>query len=168
MMKATKRIIKTIIDSPIYNTQFIPDSLVPGATCFWKVMAKNIAGDSLWSSETNGFFVSHDATGIKHQNSNNKLQTFELYPNYPNPFNPETTIKYALPTDQSVYQVKVKIYDALGRLISTLSNEPQNPGLHSVKWNGKNSSGQSMPSGIYFCEVKAGQFKATKKMLLVR
>ena len=88
--------------------------------------------------------------------------------NYPNPFNPETTIKYNLPANQSVYPVKIKIYDALGRLITTLKNEPQNPGIHSVKWNGKNTAGQSMPSGIYFCVVEAGQFKATQKILLVR
>ena len=99
---------------------------------------------------------------------NNKSQTFELYSNYPNPFNPETTIKYNLPADQSVYQVKIKIYDALGQLITTLINEPQNPGMHTVKCNGKNGIGQTMPSGIYFCVVEAGQFNSTQKMLLVR
>ena len=152
----------------IHPGSCIVDSLFPGTTYFWKVLAKDILNDSLWSSETNGFFVSHDATGIKHQTTNNKSQTFELYANYPNPFNPETTIKYALSVDQSVYQVKVKIYDALGRVITTLINEPQNPGMHTVKWNGKNMSGQNMPSGIYFCVVEAGSFKATQKMLLVR
>ncbi len=93
---------------------------------------------------------------------------FQLYPNYPNPFNPETTIKYNLPADQLFYQVKVKIYDALGRLTSTLINELQNPGLNTVKWNGKSAAGQNMTSGIYFCFVHAGQYKATQKMLLVR
>ena len=143
-------------------------NLTPGTTYFWKMLAKNIVGDSLWSTETNGFFVSHDATAIKHQNSNNKFQTFELFPNYPNPFNPETTIKYNLPAKQTVYQVKVKIYDALGRLITTLKDESQNPGMHSIRWNGKNTAGQNMPSGIYFCVVEAGKYKATQKMLLVR
>ena len=157
-----------IIIECIYDTTYTVQNLTPGTTYFWKVLAKNIAGDSLWSSETNVFFISHDATGIKHQTTNTKFQTFELYANYPNPFNPETTVKYNLPADQSVYPVKVKIYDALGRLISTLKNEQQNTGLHTVKWNGKNSPGQNMPSGIYFCVVEAGQFRAAQKMLLVR
>ena len=155
------------IISGIYDTTCVVDSLIPGTTYFWKVLAKNIAGDSLWSSETNAFFVSHDATSIKHLVSNNP-ESFQLYPNYPNPFNPETTLKYNLPTDQQAYPVKIKIYDALGRLIITLKDELQNPGLHSVKWNGKNSVGQGVTSGIYFYVVEAGKYKATQKMLLLR
>ena len=156
----------TIIDS-IYDTTYTVQNLTPGTTYFWKVLGKNIAGDSLWSRETNVFFISHDATSIQYPVSDNP-KAFELYANYPNPFNPETTIEYNLPADKAVYSVKVKIYDALGRLITTLKNVQENPGIHSVKWNGKNSAGQNMPSGIYFCVVEAGQFKETKKMLLIR
>ncbi len=155
------------IISEIYDTSCVVDSLIPGTTYWWKVLAKNIEGDSLWSSETNAFFVSHDATSIQYPVSNNP-KDFELYSNYPNPFNPETTIKYTLPPDKSIYSVKIKIYNVLGQLINTLINEPQSPGLHKIKWNGKNTAGQNMPSGIYFCVVEAGQIKATQKILLVR
>lgn len=99
---------------------------------------------------------------------NSNLTHYTLYQNYPNPFNPETTIKYNLPADKSVYQVKVKVYDALGQLITSLVNELQNPGIHTIKWNGKNTAGQTMPSGIYFCVVEASSFKTAQKMLLVR
>jgi len=88
---------------------------------------------------------------------------FKLYANYPNPFNPETTIKYSLPAGQSVYNVKVKIYNALGQLIEVLVESNQKPGLYTIKWNASN-----VPSGIYFCRIEAGQFNATQKMLLVR
>ena len=155
------------IISGIYDTTCVVDSLIPGTTYFWKVLAKNVEGDSLWSSETNAFFVSHDATSIEYPESSNP-KDFRLFANYPNPFNPETTIKYALPADQSFYQVKVKIYDALGQLITTLIDEQQNPGLHTLVWKGQNAAGQAVPSGIYFCVVEAGAFKATQKMLLVR
>jgi hypothetical protein len=161
--------IDPVIYSIVRDTVCLVDSLLPGTNYFWKVLAKDSRNDSLWSSETNLFYVSEDATvSIEDQIIDTKLQCFKLFGNYPNPFNPETTVKYNLPADQSVYPVKVKIYDALGRLIITLKNKQQSPGLHTVKWNGKNTAGQNMPSGIYFFVVEARQFKAAQKMLLVR
>ncbi len=155
------------IFSDIYDTTFTVKQLTPGQTYFWKVLAKNIAGDSLWSSETFGFFVSPDATQITHDPVIN-VQEFELFSNYPNPFNPETTIRYSLPADQSSYRVIIKIYDVLGQLVSTLKDEQQRPGLYHLTWDGRNPAGQSVPSGVYFCVLQAGNFKATQKMLLVR
>ncbi len=94
--------------------------------------------------------------------------TFKLFANYPNPFNPETTIKYSLPADKSLYQVVIKIYDSLGKLVVTLKDEPQKPGVYTVKWNGKDAAGHPLPTGIYLCVIQAGQFKATQKMLLIK
>jgi hypothetical protein len=91
-----------------------------------------------------------------------------LQQNYPNPFNPETTISYTLPQGKAQYPVQVKIYDTLGRLVITLLDEKQPSGYHSLKWHGKNSLGIAMPSGVYYCVVQAGEFKAIQKMLLVR
>jgi len=155
------------IISAIYDTTCTVDSLMPGTTYFWKVLAKNLSGDSLWSSETKGFFVSYDATEVK-EKSLNTPEKFQLHANYPNPFNPETTIKYFLPADKSLYQVVIKIYDALGKLVMTLKDEPQKPGVYTVEWSGKNATGHPLPSGIYLCVIQAGQFKATQKMLLIR
>jgi hypothetical protein len=156
----------SIIDS-IYDTTYTVQNLTPGATYFWKVLAKNIAGDSLWSTETNLFYVSENATSIKHPVSSNP-ETFELYPNYPNPFNPETTISYTLPQGKAQYPVQVRIYDILGRLVITLIDENQYSGYHLLKWNGKNNMDITMPSGVYYCVVQAGENKAVQKMLLVR
>ncbi|MEJ2629219.1 MAG: FlgD immunoglobulin-like domain containing protein, partial [bacterium] len=155
------------IISAIYDTTCTVDSLTPGTTYFWKVMAKNISGDSLWSSETKGFFVSYDATEVD-ENYLNSPEKFQLHANYPNPFNPETTIKYSLSAEKAVYQVVINIYDALGKLVMTLKDEPQKPGIYTVKWNSKDTAGHSLPSGIYLCVVQAGQFKAVQKMLLIR
>jgi hypothetical protein len=150
------------------DTIFSAVYLSPGTTYYWKVLAKDFRNDSLWSSETNLFYVSEDATTSIQYPVSNSPKAFELYANYPNPFNPETTIKYNLLADQSVYSVKIKIDDALGQLITTLINEPQNSGLHSVKWNGKNTTGQNIPSGIYYCMMETGRYKATQKIVLVR
>ncbi|MCK4558682.1 MAG: T9SS type A sorting domain-containing protein [Calditrichia bacterium] len=163
----TEDFIDPEIFSDIYDTTFSVRELTPGQTYFWKVLAKNIEGDSLWSSDIFGFFVSPDATQMK-DDSDIHAQNFKLYSNYPNPFNPETTIRYNLPGDQSSYRVVIKIYDVLGQLVVTLRDEQQPPGLYQLTWDGRNSMGQAVPSGVYFCVLDAGSFKATQKMLLVR
>jgi parallel beta-helix repeat protein len=83
---------------------------------------------------------------------------FALYQNTPNPFNPSTFIRYTIPKSS---KVTLTIYDLLGREITTLVNKTQNPGQYSVIWNG-----QGHPSGIYICELKAGDFTETRKLVL--
>ena len=90
---------------------------------------------------------------------------FSLSQNYPNPFNPSTIISYDVP---AVSNVSISIYDMLGRNVITLVNEQQQAGSHTVEWNGMNSSGIQVTSGIYFYRLEAGQSAITKKMLLLR
>ena len=90
---------------------------------------------------------------------------YSLDQNYPNPFNPSTTIAYDVPAASNV---SINIYDMLGRNVITLVNEQKNAGSHTVEWNGKNSSGIQVTSGIYFYRLEAGQSAITKKMLLLR
>ena len=85
-------------------------------------------------------------------------EQFSLYPNYPNPFNPTTTIQYKIP---KFSEVTLTIYDLLGREIATLVNKTQTPGEYSAIWNG-----QGHPSGIYFCRLNAGDFMETRKLVL--
>jgi len=93
---------------------------------------------------------------------------FALYQNYPNPFNPSTTIQYQLPSRQAQYRVVIKIFDLLGRLVLILKDNYELPGTHDVTWNGINSKGEFVPSGIYLYTIYAGPFSSTKKMLLIR
>ena len=88
-----------------------------------------------------------------------------LIGNYPNPFNPETVIRYGL-SDRA--QVVLQIFNSLGQSVRTLVNETQNAGYQAVRWDGKNNYGDPLPSGIYFYRLTAGGYLATKKMLLVR
>ena len=85
---------------------------------------------------------------------------YKLEHNYPNPFNPSTTIGFNLPNDDNV---ELKIYDVLGNLVTTLLNGPIKAGRHEVKFNGKDLS-----SGIYFYSLKATNFKQTYKMVLIK
>ncbi len=90
---------------------------------------------------------------------------FSVSQNYPNPFNHQTVIHYACPY---TCKVSVKIFDLVGRLVKTLLNEKIDPGYYSVYWNGKDESGKKVASGIYSLKFKAGDYKETRKLLLVR
>lgn len=103
--------------------------------------------------------------GVEDNEINNLPVAFSLYQNYPNPFNPETQIQYLLPSQS---QVKLTVYNSVGQEITTLVNEFQNAGSHTVRWNGLNNFGQKVSSGIYFYKLQAGDFISTKKMSLLK
>lgn len=90
---------------------------------------------------------------------------FRLEQNYPNPFNPSTTIRFSLPNRAIV---NLAIYNALGQKIETLVDREIESGVHRIIWNPSAISGQALPSGIYFYQLKANTFAETKKMLLVK
>jgi len=90
---------------------------------------------------------------------------FALADNYPNPFNPQTTIEYSL---EKASQVTVDIYSITGRRVQTLVNAYQTAGTHSVLFNGVDNSGSPLPSGIYFYTLTSGEQSITKKMILAK
>jgi len=90
---------------------------------------------------------------------------FALHQNYPNPFNPLTTIEYDLPEDRYVNLV---IYDILGRQVIQITNEFQEAGYKSIRWNGRNTSGQVVSAGMYFYAIEAGKNSAIRKMVLLK
>jgi hypothetical protein len=92
-------------------------------------------------------------------------ETFSLEQNYPNPFNPSTTISYSIGKAQNI---TLSIFNILGQKITTLFNGAQTAGYHNVLWNGKNSNGVSVPSGIYFYNIHSTQGNVTKKMILMK
>ena len=90
---------------------------------------------------------------------------FSLAQNYPNPFNPTTRISFDLP-DQSM--VKMVVYNLLGQQVNVLKNDFMNAGHHVLDWNGLDASGNEVASGVYFYELRAGNYVDKKKMLLLR
>ena len=94
---------------------------------------------------------------------------FELNQNYPNPFNPSTKITYTVPSIETGVDVSLRVYDLLGCEIVTLVNGMQTAGEYSVDWNGTNSAGHKVESGVYLCQLKSNNsFVDTKKMILLR
>jgi hypothetical protein len=92
-------------------------------------------------------------------------QTFALENNYPNPFNPETHINYALP---KASQVTLKIYNTLGQLVRTLVDHRISAGRHSVTWDGRDDHGTLVSSGIYFYSLKTNEKQLTKRMTFLK
>jgi hypothetical protein len=92
-------------------------------------------------------------------------RTYDLAQNYPNPFNPETNISYGLPEDATVV---MKVYNVLGQEIRTLVNEQQPAGYYTVIWDGSNDNGEMVSTGVYIYRLTAGQYIASKRMVLVK
>lgn len=90
---------------------------------------------------------------------------YALFDNYPNPFNPETVIRYRLPAQSFV---RLTIYSLLGQPVRTLIDREQSGGTYSVTWNGLDETLQQAPSGLYFYTLEAGPFRETRRMLLLR
>ena len=97
-------------------------------------------------------------------------QVFSLSPNYPNPFNPSTTIKFQLPEKNGTATVRtvLRVYDILGRRVRTIVDEDMSPGFYTKQWDGLNDNGVGISSGVYFYSITAGKFRETKKMLLLK
>ena len=87
-------------------------------------------------------------------------EDFNIHSVYPNPFNPITNIIYGLPEHLNV---QIIVYDISGKQIQSLLNDFQSPGYHSINWDAS-----SYPSGMYFAEIKAGQYVRTKKLILIK
>jgi hypothetical protein len=104
-------------------------------------------------------WVSEWLPGVQERETANEAHTARILQNHPNPFHHTTQISYSLPTTT---EVTLSIYDITGRLVETLVNETQQPGIHQVRWNRESNA-----SGVYFYRLKAGEFVETRKMVVV-
>lgn len=106
-----------------------------------------------------GAFLSN-ITSIKGKNESKLKIQFALEQNYPNPFNPQTTISYSIPEDE---YVRLTLYDLLGKEVQLIQNEFKRAGSYIVRFNGNN-----LPAGLYFYNLRAGKYTATRKFMLVK
>jgi hypothetical protein len=101
----------------------------------------------------------------KSEGASLQIQETKLRASAPNPFAEATTLSYQLAGEE---RVRVAVYDVLGRRVQTLVDERQEAGVHEVEWRPGAEGGRSLASGIYFCRMRAGDYTATQKMVLVR
>jgi ligand-binding sensor domain-containing protein len=144
------------------DTTDVVRALEINATYFWRVRAHN---SSDWGpvSETRRF--RRIVTGVSMSGS--MPTEFALYQNHPNPFNPTTTVGYSIGVVSGQWPVastvKIVVVDLLGREVAVLVDEKKEPGRYEVKFDGR-----GMPSGVYFCQMKAGDVVQVRKLLLIR
>jgi len=115
-------------------------------------------GIPIWQSAGAGAKPSSEEAGTR-------PDKFSLSQNYPNPFNPECNIDYAIPID---CHVRLSVYNVLGQKIRVLVDEQQSAGYKSVVWDGKDSQGQELTTGVYFYRIQAGDFVESRKMVLIK
>lgn len=127
----------------------------------WRSSGKSYMRRYAMKIKTWGEFV---PTSIAGNEVDHEL-TYQLMDNYPNPFNPATTIRFQIPKTE---HVAIVVYDILGRQMTELTNGLYQAGTHQIYWEGKNQQGQPVASGLYIYRIKAGNFVQSKKMLLLK
>ncbi|MBK9098453.1 MAG: T9SS type A sorting domain-containing protein [bacterium] len=125
-----------------------------------------IKNNLLYVGTNNGIYVRELISNVESEINPIKNENFVLYQNYPNPFNPTTIIKFEisyLETTRRVVSTTLEVYDIVGNEVATLVNEEKQPGVYEVEFDGSQLS-----SGIYFYTLSAGNFTATKKLILIK
>lgn len=110
----------------------------------------------------------YDVTSVEVNNNVDKLSSFHLYQNYPNPFNQTTDIRYEILVSRYPTHITLKIFNILGQDVRTLVDGAHQPGYYTVPWDGKDSSGKEVSSGIYMYRLQAGDLIETKEMLFLK
>ena len=119
-------------------------------------------GEFTVESDSGKFVVSNISLSIE----NNFIpKDFALHQNYPNPFNPVTSLRYNLPNDDLV---NITIHNMMGIIVKTLVNSSQTAGYKSIQWNSTNDRNELVSAGIYLYTIQAGEFRQTKKMVLLK
>ena len=126
----------------------------------------NVNTNQFMDSDLKKYVGASGTSQLKIADLNDKIpDSFLIFSNYPNPFNPVTTLSYEL---YASGLVEVTIYDMLGNTIKNLVNEVQNYGYKKVKWNSKDNRGQLVSAGVYIYSIKLGNFNQTRKMVLLK
>ncbi len=146
----------SMIDSGLTVTSKLDTGLQNNTTYYWRVKAENDAGWGQFSSVYS--FNTSFLTGIK--DKSNLPKEFRLSQNFPNPFNPVTTIDYQIPKKSFV---TIKVFDILGNQVSLLVNKDENAGKYAVSFDASELS-----SGVYFYSIDAGSFEQTKKLIVLK
>ncbi len=149
----------------------VTDSFYTDTT--WNTLPINTYQFAVTSVHTNGveslpaFSGELDKTMVDTDPDDVPQNKDQLFANYPNPFNPSTTISFNLHSTGKL-NTQLIIYNTKGQKVITLLNDQLEPGTHSVNWNGTNALGEEVSSGIYLYQLKSGRFSETRKMILLR
>lgn len=164
----TVLVIKGIMDTSLAFLE-IPDyqeKFELGNLYYWRVKATDQhGGESTYTSAWSFKFWEGYVTEVGHLNNKISPTKYELKQNRPNPFNSLTTMGYQLPKRS---HVSIRVYNILGQELRVLFDGEQRSGYHTIQWDGRDETGRDVPSGIYLCLFRTGDFEEVKKMILIR
>lgn len=151
----------------LQRDSFAPDRIFAIRVALHDSLVYLASGDFEESGDfLNGVFILKNDFSTSIQEATSLVPvSFVLTQNFPNPFNPTTTISYELPKNTNVLIV---IYDIAGRKVKELVNRGQQAGVYLVKWDGKNEIGQAVASGVYIYKIVAGTYTKSNKMILLK
>jgi len=131
-----------------------------------------IIGNNAYVASTKGLYIIQNDLLTDIKNAKYQIDDYKLAQNYPNPFNPNTTIKFSVPSVETFHgtslHVVLRVYDLLGREVTTLVDEEKAPGNYEVKFDVETLHVTSLPSGMYFYQLRTGTFSETKKMVYLK
>jgi len=159
---ATDSLLEEIVHESVSHVEsFVPEfDLQNDTRYYWQITA--IDEDSLI---TNSNIWTFDVGYVAIDQYAQVPTEFMLDQNFPNPFNPSTTIRYGLPEESNVSLV---IYDVRGQVVQTIASDHQSAGWHNVVWNGQTAEGKTISTGIYFARLVAGEYSQVIKMLYLK
>jgi len=138
---------------------FVDSDLLDGVIHYYRVTAVYTNGESFYSNQA------YDTPYLSGSDEVTVVFATALHGNYPNPFNPETVISFSLGCSGAV---SIDIYNVRGQKVRSLISGVYGAGVHSVVWNGADSAGRSVGSGVYFYRMVSGEYVGVRKMLLLK
>lgn len=141
------------------NEEYCPNPIIEGYDKYYSIDYNFMSGPSVHR------LGDMSVVSVRHENVNKPVEGFGLVSNYPNPFNPTTTIEFNL-TQRT--KVKVEIFDILGSKVATLMNRELDAGQQRLVWNGKNDRGVQMVSGTYIYRISSDKYSVSNKMMLIK
>ena len=151
-----------------HRYEFIDENVSPGHTYWYKLVDVDFNGHKTFHGPISAT-VPMESNPI-YTVSSNLPKNFRLYPNYPNPFNPTTNLKFDIPDldHGAPVEVSLVIYNSLGEVVKEFYHGKLPAGVYQAVWDGRNAQGVSLPSGIYYAVLRADYFSSTVKMVLLK
>jgi hypothetical protein len=154
---------KSYIVTDLYNNQTYPVTFnAGGSTSLNLIIPAYGTSVCILADSTKQVVI---PTGVGNDRSEMIPAKLQLYQNYPNPFNPSTIIQFDLPKQG---QVKIQIYNVLGKTVAEVTNAMYSAGSHQVVWNGRTDTGMQASSGAYFVRFQSGVVTDIKKIMLIK
>ncbi|MDP2173158.1 MAG: choice-of-anchor J domain-containing protein [Candidatus Cloacimonadaceae bacterium] len=153
----------TYVEAPVNWTEYVYDLSAYDGQSVW-IAIRCVSNDAFVFYVDN--FTIHSVGGwVSNDDNMAPAISTSLIGNYPNPFNPETTIRFSI---KDAAPVTIQIYNVKGQLVKTLVNEIKDSGNHNVIWKGLDNNNRPVSSGVYFYKMNTGKYSSTKKMILMK